>query len=63
VTDSIECPLQLYWWNSAVLLWQQDICSCQTHCDYEYVLCCEKKEDIEDQVISLEKESTCGSAN
>jgi hypothetical protein len=39
------------------------MCSYQTHCDYEYVLCCEKEEDIQDQVISLEQECTCGSAN
>jgi hypothetical protein len=32
-------------------------------CDYEYVLCCETEEDIQNQVISLEQEYTYESAN
>jgi hypothetical protein len=31
------------------------MCSCQTYCDYEYILCCEKEENIQDQVLVLSK--------
>jgi hypothetical protein len=64
VVDSIECPLQLYCWNKLVVLYSYDNKS-SVRAKHIVIMnmFCEKEEDIQDQIISLEQECTCASAN
>jgi hypothetical protein len=66
VVDIIECPLQLYCWNKLAVLYSYDNKSC-VHAKHIVIMnmfyIVKKEEDIQDQVISIEQECTCGSAN
>jgi hypothetical protein len=63
MVDSIECPLQLYYWNKLAVLYSYDneLCVHAKHIMIMNMLW--KEEDIQDQVVSLEQESTCRSTN
>jgi hypothetical protein len=55
VVDSVECPLQLYYWNKlAVLYSYDDNKSCVNVKHIMIMNMLWKEEDIQDQVVSLE---------
>jgi hypothetical protein len=63
MVDSVEYPLQLYCWNKLAVLYSYDNESC-VHAKHIMIMnMLWKGEDIQDQVVSLEQESTYGSAN